>query len=293
MSKKYVKMLYKSPIGPLSLVADDHYLFGIWIEEESDFEKGLSENDVTLVESHPILNQITSYLETYFKGQDQDLSKMPLAPVGSDFEKRVWNYLRGIPFGQTVTYGQIAKDLQIASAQAIGGAVGRNPWSILVPCHRVLGAGNRLTGYASGIAKKAWLLKHEGAAFQENKEQKEKKMLEFIEYPKCTTCKKAKKELDQLGLEYKDVHIVEETPSEKVILNWLETSGFELKQFFNTSGIKYRELGLKDKVGTLSNKEAAKLLASDGMLLKRPILVENGVVKQIGYRKTYDNLDLK
>ena len=120
-------MLYKSPIGPLSLVADDHYLFGIWIEEESDFEKGLSENDVTVVESHPILNQITSYLETYFKGQDQDLSGLPLAPVGSDFEKRVWNYLRGIPFGQTVTYGQIAKDLQVASAQAVGGAVGRNP----------------------------------------------------------------------------------------------------------------------------------------------------------------------
>ena len=285
-------MLYKSPIGPLSLVADDHYLFGIWIEEESDFEKGLSENDVTVVESHPILNQITSYLETYFKGQDQDLSEMPLAPVGSDFEKRVWNYLRGIPFGQTVTYGQIAKDLQVASAQAIGGAVGRNPWSILVPCHRVLGAGGRLTGYAWGLEKKAWLLRHEGASYQENKKKKEKKMLEFIEYPKCTTCKKAKKELDQLGLEYKDVHIVEETPSEKVILNWLETSGFELKQFFNTSGIKYRELGLKDKVGTLSNKEAAKLLASDGMLLKRPILVENGLVKQIGYRKSYKDLDL-
>ena len=285
-------MLYKSPIGPLSLVADDHYLFGIWIEEESDFEKGLSENDVTVVESHPILNQITSYLETYFKGQDQDLSEMPIAPVGSDFEKRVWNYLRGIPFGQTVTYGQIAKDLQVASAQAVGGAVGRNPWSILVPCHRVLGAGGRLTGYAWGLEKKAWLLRHEGASYQENKKKKEKKMLEFIEYPKCTTCKKAKKELDQLGLEYKDVHIVEETPSEKVILNWLETSGFELKQFFNTSGIKYRELGLKDKVGTLSNKEAAKLLASDGMLLKRPILVENGLVKQIGYRKTYKDLDL-
>jgi len=274
-------MLYKSPVGILSLVADDHYLFGIWIEEESDFEKGLSENDVTLVESHPILNQIISYLETYFKGQDQDLSKMPLAPVGSDFEKRVWNYLRGIPFGQTVTYGQIAKDLQVASAQAIGGAVGRNPWSILVPCHRVLGAGRRLTGYAWGLDKKVWLLNHEGASYQENKK-----------YPKCTTCKKAKKELDQLGLEYKDVHIVEETPSEKVILNWLETSGFELKQFFNTSGIKYRELGLKDKVGTLSNKEAAKLLASDGMLLKRPILVENGMVKQIGYRQTYDKLEL-
>ena len=162
-------MLYKSPIGIISLVADDHYLFGIWVEEESDFEKGLSENDVTAVESHPILNQFASCLDAYLKGQNQDLSQLPLAPVGSDFEKRVWNYLRRIPFGQTVTYGQIAKDLQIASAQAIGGAVGRNPWSILVPCHRVLGAGNRLTGYASGIDKKAWLLKHEGAAFQENK----------------------------------------------------------------------------------------------------------------------------
>mgnify|MGYP000917822376 CR=1 FL=1 len=115
-------------------------------------------------------------------------------------------------------------------------------------------------------------------------------MLEFIEYPKCSTCKKAKNELDQLGLDYKDVHIVEETPSEEVILNWLETSGFEVKQFFNTSGIKYRELGL---VGSLSNQEAAKLLASDGMLLKRPILVENGAVKQIGYRKSYGELGLK
>lgn len=162
-------MLYSSSIGILSLVADDHYLFGIWVEEESDFERELSENDVRVVESHPVLNQIISYLDTYFKGQDPDLSELPLAPVGSDFEKRVWNYLRRIPFGMTVTYGQIAKDLQVASAQAIGGAVGRNPWSILVPCHRVLGAGNRLTGYAWGLDKKVWLLNHEGASYQENK----------------------------------------------------------------------------------------------------------------------------
>ena len=114
-------------------------------------------------------------------------------------------------------------------------------------------------------------------------------MLEFIEYPKCSTCKKAKQELNQLGVDYKAVHIVEETPSQEVIL----TSGFELKQFFNTSGIKYRELGLKDKVGSLSKQEAAELLASDGMLLKRPILVENGTVKQIGYRKAYEELGLK
>ena len=163
-------MLYSSPIGTLSLVADNHYLFGIWVKEESDFERELSEKAVTVVESHPILNQIISYLDSYFKRQDPDLSELPLAPVGSDFEKRVWNYLRGIPFGKTVTYGQIAKDLQVASAQAVGGAVGRNPWSILVPCHRVVGVGNRLTGYAWGLEKKAWLLRHEGATFKEEKE---------------------------------------------------------------------------------------------------------------------------
>ena len=112
-------------------------------------------------------------------------------------------------------------------------------------------------------------------------------MLEFIEYPKCSTCKKAKNELNELGLEYKDVHIVEET------LDWLEKSGFELKQFFNTSGIKYREMGLKDKIGSLSKQDAAKLLASDGMLLKRPLLVENGILKQIGYRTSYGDLSLK
>ena len=167
MSKKYAKMLYKSPIGTLSLVADDHYLFGIWVDGQSHFERGLLTNDIVVVNSHPVLNQIASCLDAYFKGQVQDLSELPLAPIGTDFEKRVWSYLREIPFGQTVTYGQIAKDLQVASAQAIGGAVGRNPWSILVPCHRVLGADNRLTGYASGIDNKAWLLNHEGSVFQE------------------------------------------------------------------------------------------------------------------------------
>lgn len=118
-------------------------------------------------------------------------------------------------------------------------------------------------------------------------------MLEFIEYPKCSTCKKAKNELEQLGLKFKDIHIVEETPSEEVILKWLETSEFDVKQFFNTSGIKYRELGLKDKVPSLSNAEAAKLLSSDGMLLKRPLLVKDGALKQIGYRKAYGELGLK
>ena len=168
MPKKYVKMLYVSPVGELSLVADDHYLLGIWFQGQKHFERGLEAGCIVDVPSHPVLNQIASYLDSYFSGQVQDLSELPLAPIGSEFEKKVWSYLREIPFGQTVTYGQIAKDLHVASPQAIGGAVGRNPWSILVPCHRVLGAGNRLTGYASGVEKKAWLLEHENATFKEN-----------------------------------------------------------------------------------------------------------------------------
>ena len=86
-------MLHKSPIGILSLVADDHYLYGIWVEAQSYFERGLSVGNLVEVESHPILSQIACNLEAYFKGENQDLSQLPLAPVGSDFEKRVWNYL--------------------------------------------------------------------------------------------------------------------------------------------------------------------------------------------------------
>lgn len=167
--KKYSKMLYLSPIGTLSLVADEQYLFGIWVQDQTHFERGVNTHRMETVKEHPVLDQVISYLDTYFDGCAQDLSSLPLAPIGTDFEKRVWTYLQSIPYGQTVTYGQIAQDLQVNSAQAIGGAVGRNPWSILVPCHRVLGAGNRLTGYASGVEKKAWLLQREGAVFQENK----------------------------------------------------------------------------------------------------------------------------
>lgn len=166
--KKYFKMLYLSPIGTLSLVADEQYLYGIWVQDQSHFERGI-DTDIEVVKDHPVLDKVISYLDAYFDGRVQDLSLLPLAPIGTDFEKRVWTYLQSIPYGQTVTYGQIAQDLQVPSAQAIGGAVGRNPWSILVPCHRVLGSGNRLTGYASGVEKKAWLLHHEGAVFQENK----------------------------------------------------------------------------------------------------------------------------
>ena len=95
----------------------------------------------------------------------------------------------------------------------------------------------------------------------------------FVHYPKCTTCQKAKKWLDEKGVSYKERHIKEDNPSVKEIKEWHTKSGMPLKKFFNTSGLLYKELQLKDKLEKMSEEEQYKLLASDGMLVKRPILV--------------------
>ncbi len=95
----------------------------------------------------------------------------------------------------------------------------------------------------------------------------------FIEYPKCTTCKKAKKWLGENGVEFTDRHIVEDNPSKKELKEWYEKSGLPLKRFFNTSGMKYKEMKLKDKLPEMSEEEQLELLATDGMLVKRPLLI--------------------
>lgn len=117
-------------------------------------------------------------------------------------------------------------------------------------------------------------------------------MLQFIEYPKCSTCRKAKAELKELGLDFEAVDIVHNTPSRDQLLDWIQNSDFELKAFFNTSGLKYRELGLKEKVPHLTAQEVADLLATDGMLIKRPLLIRDNQILQIGYRKAYAELEL-
>lgn len=95
----------------------------------------------------------------------------------------------------------------------------------------------------------------------------------FIEYPKCSTCKKAKKWLEENKIEFIDRNIIEDTPTEKELTEWIKTSGQDIKKFFNTSGLKYKELNLKEKLTNMSDKEKIKLLASDGMLIKRPLLI--------------------
>ena len=110
----------------------------------------------------------------------------------------------------------------------------------------------------------------------------------FVEYPKCSTCQKAKKWLDEHGLNYEDRHIVENNPTYEELKDWYERSGLPLKRFFNTSGLKYKALQLKDKLPTMSEDEQLELLASDGMLVKRPLLIYDGGVL-VGFKQAeYD-----
>ncbi len=100
----------------------------------------------------------------------------------------------------------------------------------------------------------------------------------FIEYPKCSTCQKAKKWLDENSVEYTDRHIIEDNPTYEELKMWYNQSGLELKRFFNTSGMLYRSMGLKDKLPSMSEDEQLKLLASDGMLVKRPLIISDKVI---------------
>lgn len=100
----------------------------------------------------------------------------------------------------------------------------------------------------------------------------------FIEYPKCSTCKKAKKWLDDHGVEYADRHIVDENPSYEELKNWYQKSGLTLKKFFNTSGLLYKEMNLKDKLPSMSEEEMLQLLSTNGMLVKRPLVVAEDVI---------------
>ena len=106
----------------------------------------------------------------------------------------------------------------------------------------------------------------------------------FIEYPKCSTCKKAKKHLEDLGVQFEDRNIVEENPTAEELRTWIGRSGYPVKKFFNTSGMKYRDLGLKDKLPQMSDEEKIELLSTDGMLVKRPILIDGDRIL-VGFRE--------
>lgn len=146
---------YDSPIGKLLLTCTEQGLTGLYMNREASCQ-----------EAHPVFQKTTAWLDAYFQGENPSVT-VPLAPEGTAFQKLVWNILLQIPYGATRSYGSIAMEMaelmgkEKMSAQAVGQAVGRNPISILVPCHRVVGSNGHLTGYAGGMEKKIWLLKHE------------------------------------------------------------------------------------------------------------------------------------
>lgn len=155
---------YASPLGSILLAADDIGLVGLWFEGQKYFAHGLAKTHEE--KELPLFAKVKRWLDVYFSGQAPQFA-VPLHFIGSDFQKEVWELLCTIPYGQTTTYGAIAKQLAAKrglpqmSAQAVGGAVGHNEISVIVPCHRVVGKNGSLTGYAGGIDKKAELLRLE------------------------------------------------------------------------------------------------------------------------------------
>ena len=156
---------YESPLGGVLLAADEIGLTGLWFDGQKYFARGLPADRVE--RETPALLEAKRWLDIYFSGKEPDFTP-PLHPIGSAFRQSVWEILLQIPYGKTTTYGEIARQLSEKmglsrmSAQAVGGAVGHNPISILIPCHRVVGADGSLTGYAGGVEKKRFLLALEG-----------------------------------------------------------------------------------------------------------------------------------
>lgn len=148
---------YASPVGRLLLTGDGEHLTGLWMNRELPVR----------AEAPQFFAPVKNWLDAYFRGEERKIDFL-LKPEGTAFQQLVWQMLLEIPFGQTRTYGDLAREAarrmgkERMSAQAVGGAVGRNPISIVIPCHRVIGADGALTGYAGGMEKKRWLLCHEG-----------------------------------------------------------------------------------------------------------------------------------
>ncbi|MCI2057671.1 MAG: methylated-DNA--[protein]-cysteine S-methyltransferase [Oscillibacter sp.] len=161
--------LYASPIGILTLAGEEDSLIGLWIEGQKYFRRTLQGRPCAPGEL-PVLTAARRWLDRYFAGQAPSPAALSLAPGGSEFQRAVWKALCEIPYGTVITYGALAKKAaaqygrESLSPRAVGGAVGRNPISVIIPCHRVVGSDGSLTGYAGGLEKKLQLLKLEGAA---------------------------------------------------------------------------------------------------------------------------------
>jgi len=164
----YYSTTYPSPLGTITLACYDDNLVGLWTEGQKYHgdtipEAMMENNDI------PMFSPAKKWLDRYFAGEKPDIAELSLAPIGGEFRQAVWKILCEIPYGKVITYGDIAKKIAVKmgrgsmSSQAVGGAVGHNPISIIIPCHRVVGSNGSLTGFSGGIQMKVKLLELEGA----------------------------------------------------------------------------------------------------------------------------------
>ena len=157
---------YTSPIGKILLASNGTAITGLWFLGQNHFGSTLrsSAHDGT---SLPVLQQAIQWLDDYWRGTNPSPATLPLQLRGTAFQQEIWKLLLEIPYGTTITYGELARQyaleagIKAMSARAVGNAVGKNPISIIIPCHRVVGANGRMTGYAGGIVRKSALLQHE------------------------------------------------------------------------------------------------------------------------------------
>ena len=165
--ESYACCAYDSPLGAITLAAGEDGLKGLWFDDGRYFGGTLDAPMKPGDNAH--LAAACTWLDEYFAGDDSDASHLALAPIGGEFRQTVWQLLREIPRGEVRTYGDIAQEVarrtgkERGSARAVGGAVGHNPISIIVPCHRVVGTNGNLTGFGGGIRRKLALLELEGA----------------------------------------------------------------------------------------------------------------------------------
>jgi len=158
---------YSSPVGIITLACQDGKLVGLWTEGQKYHGDTISE---AMIENNdlPVFALAKKWLARYFEGEKPDIAGLPLAPIGGEFRQSVWKILCEIPYGKVITYGGIARKIaaqtgrESMSSQAVGGAVGHNPISIIIPCHRVVGSNGSLTGFSGGIQMKIKLLELEG-----------------------------------------------------------------------------------------------------------------------------------
>jgi methylated-DNA-[protein]-cysteine S-methyltransferase len=146
-------------LGNIYLASDGEHLTGLWFENQKYIPLSILEMEKS--STLDIFNKTNHWLEIYFAGGNPDFTP-PFKPQGTAFRQKVWDILLDIPYGEVTTYMDIAKKLNMNCARAVGGAVGHNPISIIIPCHRVVGSDGSLTGYAGGLDRKIWLLENEG-----------------------------------------------------------------------------------------------------------------------------------